>query len=217
MRFIPIDMETWERKEYYEYYTHVIPCRYSLTANIEITKLLGAVKERGLRFYPTFLYVAMTAVNQNKEMRMVKQGDVLGYWEEVSPTYTIFHQKDHTFSDIWTAYDKKFSVFYQNCVQDMEVYGDVRKVKAKPEQPANTCPISCVPWLSFTGYSLDSPMEAPMLMPILTFGKYFASDGKIYLPFSLYIHHSVADGYHSCKLFQDIERIGNQWKDWMDQ
>ena len=33
-----------------------------------------------------------------------------GYYDVLHPNYTIFHEDDHTFSDVWTAYTEDFSV-----------------------------------------------------------------------------------------------------------
>ena len=35
-----------------------------------------------------------------------------GYYDVLHPNYTIFHEDDHTFSDVGTAYTEDFSAFY---------------------------------------------------------------------------------------------------------
>lgn len=71
MAFHLIDMNTWERRDHYDYYRTIVRSSYTLNTNIKITGLLNAVKSRGLRFYPVFLYVISTAVNRQKEMRII--------------------------------------------------------------------------------------------------------------------------------------------------
>lgn len=216
MAFHLIDMETWARREHYRYYQTLVRSGYTLTANINITGLLQAVKDRGLRFYPVFLYLCSTAVNSMREMRMARDSaGQLGYWDECHPSYTIFHRDDHTFSDIWTEYSGEFSAFYQRCVADMEAWKDVKGVKTKPGRPDNFTPISCVPWLSYTAQSYDTPMTSPMLFPVLLFGKYFEQGGEILIPFSAYLQHCVADGYHTCRLINTVQELAEHWEDWM--
>ena len=82
-----------------------------------------------------------------------------GYYDVLHPNYTIFHEDDHTFSDVWTAYTEDFSVFYKNMCSDMETYRHVKAVKAKPGQPQNFYCISMVPWLDFTAENLRSGMD----------------------------------------------------------
>ena len=74
-------------------------------------------KKRGIKFFPTMLYIIMKAVNQNKEFRMsFDENGRLGYWEQVVPCYTLFHPDTHTFTDIWSEYSDDFDTFYPKSV-----------------------------------------------------------------------------------------------------
>ena len=206
MGFHLIDMETWERREHYRYYRDRIKARYNLGAEIDITGLLPQVKAEGLRFYPVFVYLVMRAVNEQKELRMsMDREGRLGYWDFCHPSYTIFHQDDHTFSDIWTEWSDDFRTFYGRAVKDMETYRDVKGIKAKKDTPPNFCPVSCVRWLSYSSYGSDTYAESSMLFPVILFGRYYEENGRIKIPLNIAVNHAVADGYHTC-LF--LNRVG---------
>lgn len=201
-----IDTTTWERMPYFDYYYNIIKCKYNINANIDITDLLNHIHKEKLKFYPTFLYIIMRAVNQNKEFRMSHDASGnLGLWNYVLPSYTIFHEDNKTFSDIWSEYHEDFSCFYRTVCTNMEIYKDIKLIKARPNRPDNYCPISSLPWLSFTGFNQDTYSESPMLFPIIRFGKYHTEQGKTLLPISVFVNHAVADGYHTCKLINDIQ------------
>ena len=157
------------------------------------------------------LYVVMKAVNQNREFRMSFDADGrLGYWDTVVPCYTLFHPESKTFTDIWSEYSDDFPTFYRTVVADMEQYRDVTgTIKARPGQPANFCPVSCLPWLSFTSFAQDTYAENQLLFPLIKFGKYFHDTvgGKTLIPVSVFVSHAVADGYHTCKLINDMQEI----------
>ena len=214
--FHKIDFEAWERKEHFKYYINLIKTNYNLTAELNISQLMEKVKEKKLKFFPTMLYCIIKAVNQNKEFRMDydKEGN-LGYWDYVVPSYTIFHDDDKTFSDIWSEYDENFEKFYKNVVEDIEKYKDIKGVKTKLGRGDNFCPISCIPWLSFTGCANDTYSEAKMLFPVIAFGKYFKCDEMTMIPISVFVNHAVADGYHTCKLINDIQSIVNDIENWV--
>ncbi|MDD3223004.1 MAG: chloramphenicol acetyltransferase CAT [Clostridia bacterium] len=217
MAFHLIDMDTWERREHFKYYLNLVKTSYTLTANLHITQLVEEIKKRGLRFYPVFLYITATAVNRQKEMRMAYDSEKrLGYWDECHPSYTIFHKDDCTFSDIWTTYDSDFSVFYKNCLQDMETYKDIKGIKPKPGKPDNFTPISCLPWLSYTAHSNDTPVTSPLFFPVVLFGKYFEQNGEILIPFSAYLQHAVSDGYHTSLFINTVQEIAEDYKNWMN-
>lgn len=214
--FQPINSKTWERKSYFDYYYYSIKSKYNLNVNIDISILLEEIKKNNLKFYPTFLYVIMQAVNQNKEFRMsFDLNGTLGYWNYVLPSYTIFHEDDKTFSDIWSEYAETFSVFYETVKTDMQTYKNVKKIKDRPDRPANFCPISVLPWLSFTSLSQDSYSESSLLFPIIRFGKYLKEANKTLIPLAVFVNHAVADGYHTCKLINDMQNFANTAKEWV--
>ena len=211
-QFHIIDKSTWERSIYFDYYYTQIKCKYNLNANLDITHLVEGQKARGLRFFPVMLYVIMKAVNQNKEFRMsFNEEGQLGYWEEVVPCYTLFHPENKTFTDIWSEYSADFETFYQTVVSDMAQYRNVTGViKARPGQPANYCPVSSLPWLSFTAFAQDTYSENKLLFPLIKFGKYFEANGRIQIPVSVFVSHAVAYGYHTSKLLNDMKEIAEQ-------
>ena len=116
-----IDWESWPRRDHFNYYYNQIKCRYTLTAHIDIAPLREFQKQRRLRFFPLMLYAIMRAVNENREFRMSFDGDGrLGYWDVVVPCYTVFHEEDKTFSDIWSEYDGDLRAFYDGVAADIE-------------------------------------------------------------------------------------------------
>lgn len=200
--------ENWVRRPYFEYYMNKIRCRYNVNYELDVTDMVRRIRKAGLRFYPSMLYVVSRGVNMNPEFRMSLDADgEPGFWDEINPSYTIFHDDDKTFSDIWSEYDPRFSVFYARVVEDMTRYRDVKGISAKPGRPENCCPMTSAPWLSFSAYSNDTYSESQMLFPIITFARFFERDGVIRLPFSVFVHHAAADGYHTCKLINDIQAL----------
>ena len=78
-----------------------------------------------------------------------RSGRKTGYFDVMHPNFTIFHKDDHTFSDIWSYYDDDFQTCYQNIINDMETYKDVKGPKGKEGQPPNFFCISvCHGWIS---------------------------------------------------------------------
>ena len=82
MKFTPIDRTTWERNSHYDYYTNLLKCGYSVTVSLDITKLHQQVKEKGLKFYPAFVYCVSKQIAVTKEFRMGrdKEGNP-GYYD----------------------------------------------------------------------------------------------------------------------------------------
>lgn len=208
-----LDPATWPRWEHYQYYRERLKCGYSLTARLDVTKAAAFAHTHGRRFYGCFLYAAARAVNSMDEMKLMTAPDGMpGVWEEVHLNFTVFHQDDKTFSDLWTAYHPDFQTFYREWERVMETYGSCHGIKGRSGQPANFFCISCVPWMDYTGYSTQSAGD-PALFPIITFGKYTQDAGRLTLPATVTISHAASDGYHTSLLFQRLQEQLDAFED----
>lgn len=135
--FEKADFSTWERAEHFLYFRDRIKCRYTLNAEVDVTRLMEFRLDRGLKFFPLFLHVIMRAVNRSREFRMAYDSDGSpGWWSVVVPSYTIFHADDHTFSDIWSDYHENRMIFYDAVRADMETYREVKGLCARPRASA---------------------------------------------------------------------------------
>lgn len=200
-----IDMETWPRREHYRYYRGTLKCGYSLTARLDVTEAVAFARTHGRRFYGCFLYAAARTVNEMEEMKLMTAPDgALGIWDTVHLNFTVFHEDDKTFSDLWTEYHPEFEVFYREFQRVVDTYGAVHGVKGRPGQPPNFFCASCVPWLDYTGFATSSVGE-PALFPIVTFGKYTEAEGTYTLPVTVTISHAAADGYHTSLFFHKLQ------------
>lgn len=76
MAFKKIDKENWGRKEYFEHYFSDVPCTYSITVKLDITR----IKEKKQKLYPTMLYYLATVINRHAEFRTaINENGELGY------------------------------------------------------------------------------------------------------------------------------------------
>ena len=112
MQFTKIDINNWTRKEYFDHYFDNMPCTYSMTVKLDISKL----KKDGKKSYPTLLYGVTTILNRHEEFRTAldKNGQV-GVFSEMLPCYTIFHIFPYRFKCIMPfVMAFMFAVFWMN-------------------------------------------------------------------------------------------------------
>lgn len=152
MAFKIIDRENWSRKEYFEHYFSNVPCTYSMTTKLDITKIIESKK----KLYPAMLYYLTTIVNRHVEFRITFNKDnELGVYDEMLPCYTIFHKDTETFSNLWTVYCKDYEEFYKMYEDDLRQYGNQKGMFGKPDVPDNCFTVSMIPWVSFEGFNLN--------------------------------------------------------------
>ncbi|MBD8497913.1 type A chloramphenicol O-acetyltransferase [Paenibacillus arenosi] len=216
MIFKPLNVDDWSRQPYFEHYFHSVRCTFSMTANLDISALYTEVKNKGIKLYPALIYMITTVVNRHREFRTCLNAEgQIGYWDSLSPSFTIFHDDDKTFSTIWTAYSEDFNQFYRGYLDDVEKFGSSKGLVAKPNEPSNTFPISSIPWVHFTGFNLNIYTDGSYLLPILTMGKYDKQNAKVLLPLSVQLHHAVCDGYHAGILFNELQQMADDCDGWL--
>ena len=190
MAFQLIDIETWERREFYEHFIKEVVCSFSVTVNLDITRL----KEE--RLYPAMIWLLTKTVNEMPEFRMSLTKEGLGVYDSMHPMYTVFNKENKNFSGIWSYFSDDYSTFLRIYEADVSEYAHSTRYTPKAGTPENAFNISMVPWLEFTSLNLNVYDEGRFLLPIFTMGKYFERDGKRLLPLAIQIHHAVCDGYH---------------------
>ena len=206
MAFKIIDRENWSRKEYFEHYFSNVPCTYSMTTKLDITKIIESKK----KLYPAMLYYLTTIVNRHVEFRIAFNKDnELGVYDEMLPCYTIFHKDTETFSNLWTVYCKDYEEFYKMYENDLRQYGNQKGMFGKPDVPDNCFTVSMIPWVSFERFNLNLQKGYDYLLPIFTMGKYYEENGRILLPLAIQVHHAVCDGFHLCRFINELQELIN--------
>ena len=206
MAFHKTTPEALGRAEEFYHFTEEAPCSFSFCTELDATALYDFAKDSGMKFFPVFLHCLSAEVNARREFRMSenKAGE-LGWYDTVNPCYTVFHESVKKFSDVWTEYDGDLRVFYERYSEDVRRYGGESAKPSKPYEGENLFNVSCIPWASFTGFSLELPKSTRFFSPIFTVGKYFRREGRLDLPFAAQVHHAVCDGWHVAMLVNALQ------------
>ena len=198
MNFTPIDLRTWPRGQMFYYFSKMAPTGYSMTVHVDVTELRKTLKQAGLKFFPTYLWLITKNLNSQIEFKVAEKDDVLGYYDTLTPLYASFHEDDHTFSLMWTEYNEDFSQFYRAYIDHQENFGHNHGVLCQPQTPPpeNAYTVSCIPWLSFEHFAVHSYENMPYYFPSVEAGKFIERDDRVLMPLSLTCHHATTDGYH---------------------
>ncbi len=101
MAFRLIDIENWERKEFYEHFINQVVCTYSVVVNLDITNL------KNHRLYPAMIWLLTKTVNDIPEFRTSLTSEGLGIYDEMHPMYTVFNKENKNFSGMLIVSAKK--------------------------------------------------------------------------------------------------------------
>lgn len=78
--------------------------------------------------------------------------------------------------------------------RDIALWGKKGGVQPQGNFPPNVHNFSSIPWLHYTEINLNLYTDGDFLPPIITVGQAAEQNGRLMLPVTLQIHHSVADG-----------------------
>ena len=206
MELVLIDIENWERKEFYKHFINEVVCTYSVTVNMDITSL------KGEKLYPAMIWLITKTVNEMPQFRTSLTKNGLGIYDSMHPMYTVFNKENKNFSGIWSYFFFFFEEFLKNYTTDESKYSKSTRYAPKEGTPENSFNISMVPWLEFTSFNANVYDEGKFLLPIFTMGKYFEREGKRLLPLAIQIHHAVCDGYHVGLFVEKLQNHINDFK-----
>lgn len=219
MEWTPINLEELPRKSQYLHFINGTGCDYSTTAEVDITALYRTAKKRGIKVNAAMVYAITAAANEQRELRMrLDEEGRLGYWDFLSPIYSIFHPEWETYSKIWTEFNWEFSQFYQSYLEDNQTYRDVNEYFGKQNVPKNAFYMTAIPWQDFASIQFHNPKARPSdLTPFLAWGRFRKKRGRVTVAMTLRVNHAVCDGFHVSRFFQAVEQRSRRAKEWLRQ
>ncbi|GAA1059896.1 CatA-like O-acetyltransferase [Agromyces bracchium] len=204
----PIDLDTWTRRETFEYYREQVPCTYAITVEIDVTELVAALRRTGRKTYPAQIWAIATVVNRNREFRMaLTDAGAPATWPVVHPAFTVFNPGRETFAVVWTPYEADFAAFHDRASAVLADAASADTMFPHGELPPDVFDVSSVPWTSFTGFSLQIDGGTRHLLPIFTIGRYVERAGRTLMPLAVQVHHASADGFHAARLVEEIRGL----------
>jgi chloramphenicol O-acetyltransferase type A len=200
-----IDMETWKRKDHYNYFRQLDYPHFNICGNLNITSFYRHIKENGLPFFISVLYASTETANNIREFRFRIRGDQVIEHEIVSPSFTVLAEEE-IFSFCTSNFTENYGDFKNNTLKEIEKVRNNISMKDEPGRD-DLLYITSIPWISFTSITHPIQMNPVDSIPRISWGKYFEESGKILLPMSVQAHHALVDGIHVGKFFNDLQEI----------
>lgn len=105
-----LDLETWNRKQHFDFFKTFDEPYYGVTATIDCTIAYAKAKELGISFYIYYLHKTLTVVNAIENLKYrIEDGEVFIY-DRIDASATIF-SNDLTFGFSHINYDPDLDVF----------------------------------------------------------------------------------------------------------
>ena len=147
MGWTKIDRAAWAREAFFRHYHDDVPCFYSMTVSLDVTRLRAA----GLKLYPR---CSMRWPPSSTATRSCARRWWMEKWACTTcfRPATVFHPETETFSNLWTTYSADYAAFLADYEEDVRRYGKLEGFMPKPGAPEGMFTASMLPWASFEGF-----------------------------------------------------------------
>jgi len=211
MKFI--DLESWSRKDHYNYFKQLDYPHFNICGNLDITVFYQYIKENQLPFFISVLYAATKTANSIKEFRFRIRGEQVIEHEIVSPSFTVMTEGE-VFSFCTSNFTMDFQDYKMNTQREIEKVKSNISIEDEPGRD-DLLYITSIPWISFTNITHPIQMNPVDSIPRISWGKFFEENGKIKLPFSVQAHHALVDGIHIGQYFTMIQELMDKPADYL--
>ncbi|HHM21100.1 MAG TPA: chloramphenicol acetyltransferase [Bacteroidetes bacterium] len=193
------------RRRHFEFFKNMNHPHFSITANVDITRLRAYIRQKQLPFMPMIAWWVSKTANELPPFRQrIRNGQVVEH-DVVHPSFAVDTEAADVFSFCEVKYTANHNAFIAEAKKKMDI---IKKQPSFEDEPGRDdyLFLSSIPWVSFTGITHAMYYHPCDSVPRITWGKFFPKGHKIKMPLSVQVHHALVDGRHVGQFFQRFEQ-----------
>ena len=202
------------RRRHFEFFLSFSHPHFNICANVDITKMLGAVKGASLPFMPCVVWLVSKVANEMPEFRQRIRGEQVVEHDAVHPSFTINTDVSDVFSFCEVKYGEDFADFIERAKAKIAILKMDPTFEDEPGRDDYLF-LSSLPWVSFTSIQHAMRYHPHDSNPRIVWGKFFEESGKMKMPLSVQAHHALVDGKHAGMFFEKFEQLCQHPESWM--
>ena len=190
-----ISINDWKRKEHFAFFSGMDYPHINICFNVDITDLIFKIREEKYPLYYTLIYLSTISANQVEEFRYRIRDDKVILHESLNPSFT--EMDDDT--DLFKMVTVEMRDSLKDFIDAAKNKSDRQKEYFVPADFINRDDyifFTSIPWISFTHISHTINLNKNDSVPRISWGKHFKEASTIWLPYSVQVNHSFADGIH---------------------
>ncbi|MGN0971777.1 MAG: CatA-like O-acetyltransferase [Aristaeellaceae bacterium] len=199
-----IDMETWPRREIYDFFSGTSNPFYSVTVQVDVTDLAAWARREGVSFYYALVYLCTEAVNRTEAFRYdIREGQV-ALLDRRAPSFTDLKPGAELFHIVTMAAGEDIRAFCREARQKS------REQDMFIDMAAEAGPLiyfSCLPWVELTALTNERDFDRDDTAPRIAWGRYVEQNGRLKLGLSLEVNHRFIDGLHIGQFVRALEEM----------
>lgn len=201
-----IDIENWNRKEHFEFFSKMKSPYFGFTTEVDCTKAYENAKESRVSFFSHYLYKSMIAINSVDELKLRIVDNQIILFDEVHVGSTI-GREDGTFGFSFFYYSDDFTTFNKRLQEQIKTVQSSTGLGIRNEiLPINHIRHTTIPWNSFSAILHPTNFDPKECIPKIAFGKFSIRNGRKMMPVSIEAHHGLVDGLHLANYIEEFQR-----------
>ena len=202
-----INLETWSRKNTFDYFKEFELPFFNITANVDVTNLKQHCEEKGYSYFLGSLFFAMKAANAIPEFKTRIHGRDVVQYSDVRIGSTIQYD-DNSFGFCYFPYNDHLEEFVE-MGEELLKKAIAEKSFAPKDGNDDLLHLSVIPWVHFTSIKHARRIGIEDSIPKIMFGKYEKQGEKLFMPINVEVHHALVDGYHVGQFFKKFQEYVN--------
>lgn len=202
-----IDIENWERRSHYEWFSSFADPSLAMDVKADITNLLAYCKARGLSSFAVIMYAVCKALNEIRAFRLRVLGKNVVEIPAANVAYTLM-TKDEYFVNCRAQMTAGFDAYLKDVQDNQAQYsGGLVQKQFNNVSIIDDIYCSCVPWVNFQSVRQPIPdkSDESKSIPRACWGKYYQENGRTYMTLNITANHALVDGYDLALAFKAVQ------------
>ena len=205
-----IDINTWKRKEHFNFFSQFDEPFFGIVSEVDCTKAFQFTENKDVSFFAYYLHKSLVAANNIDEFKYRIKDEKVVLFDKIDASPTI-GREDGTFAFSFIKFNSDFNVFYKSLLKEMNKVKNSNGLRATNDSEIlDVIHFSSIPWVKFTGLTHARNFKLVDSCPKITFGKTYYNNNKLLMPVSVNAHHGLVDGKHIGDYFELFQKLLNE-------
>ena len=199
-----ICMETWDRREHFEFFLRNDLPFYNVNFNADITGLREYAKGASVSLSAALIYLVTKSLNRVPNFLYRVLGGKVVRYERLHPQFTCLRGDEELFRLITVEFCDDLAEFdrsVKRAIEESDAYFNVGMLAHRSDFVF----ISSLPWIPFTGIDHTLSLNKEDAIPRVSWGRFFEQGGRTLLPCNIRVNHIFIDGLHVGRFYETFQ------------
>ena len=214
-----LDTAAWSRRDTFEYFRAFDKPFFNVCTRLDVARLKAALPAAGGGLSLACYFIALRLANAQQPFRLRLEGARVRVHDVVHASTTVLREDGESFGFADLTYAHDIATFAAQAGAAVQAARSGRAgFEPRPDEQG-LIHFTTLPWIHFTSFSharnwaRDGARDDSI--PKLAFGRIEAEGDRLWMPFSVEVHHALMDGVHVGRFVQAFEAALHEPGDWL--